>query len=524
MTIVAADAAASDRVLSPRIEMASITKAFGSLVANDEVSITFEPSQVHAVLGENGAGKSTLMNILYGLLAPDSGSLCFDGQQHALRGPSDALHHGIGMVHQHFMLVPDLTIAQNVAIGTRQRGEKYNVRHLEAAVGEVADRYGFEIDPRAYVRDLGIEDRQHVEIIKLLYRGARTLILDEPTAALSDIQVNSLLSTISGLREAGHSVVMVTHKLDEVLAVADRATVMCAGRVVASHARGEFDEELLTRSMFADTPVTSRARGEVRIDADRRLTVNGLAARSSDGRERLKDFSITVQAGEIVGLAGVAGSGQAELFDVLAGLASPSSGSVEVDGRDVTGWNTARLRQHGLGFIPEDRHSAGLVLEMTVADNLSVAMPARARRNRFGLLRTRALQLRAESLVQDFDIRPPDPHQKVLNLSGGNQQKVVVARELASSPGVLIVASPTRGVDLRAAAAIYERIEEAAASGTAVLVMSPDLDEIFRLAHRVVVIHEGHDAASLDTTATSRDVVSRAMVRGRSADYDGGLA
>lgn len=512
--VVEVGAAQKRPVSAPHIELRNITKAFGPLVANDRVSLDVLPGQVHALLGENGAGKSTLMNVLYGLLEPDSGTILFDGEPVRFKDASAALGHGVGMVHQHFMLVPDLSVTQNVAIGARRGKGQYQLKRLEDEVRVTARRYGFDLEVRARVGDLSVEDRQHVEILKLLHRGARTLILDEPTAALSDLQVNALLRTIAGLRDAGHSVVIVTHKLDEVLAIADTATVMCQGRVVETFPRGEFDEDTLTRAMFAELAESASRPSPVSPNARIRLSVEGLAAKSSDGRERLKGLSLDVREGEIVGIAGVAGSGQTELVNVLAGLQPALRGAFRVDGEDVLGRETAQLRASGIAVIPEDRHAAGLVLEMTVAENLALAQPRRERSDRLGLLRRRAMRKRAQQLITEFDIRPPLPNQKALNLSGGNQQKVVVARELSSAPKVLVVASPTRGVDLRAAESIYERIEEAARGGCAVLLLSPDLDEIIRIAHRVVVMHEGQNVLALDAEQTTTEEISRAMVRG----------
>lgn len=502
-------------VEAPHIQMQGITKRFAGVPANDDVGLDLPSGEVHGLLGENGAGKSTLMNVLFGLLAPDSGRILVDGEATRMANPASALRAGVGMVHQHFMLVPNLTVAQNIAIGSRtHRRERFRPRQIESAVAVVAEKYGLEIDPSALIADLGVEDRQRVEIMKLLYRGAKTLILDEPTASLGSAQIRSLLDIVKGLRLSGHSIVIVTHKLDEIMDVADRATVMCAGRVTACFNRSEFDHGKLTKAMFADLPARRPKAAPPSHGSPIRLEVDSLSLRSADGHQRLNQISMSVRAGEIVAVAGVAGNGQSELIQVLAGTLTPSSGRVVLDGRDVTGSSTLERRKLGMGIIPEDRHALGLVLDMTVSENLALSRVATGRLSRRGVLQRAALTRDAMDLLDEFDVRPRDPNRPAIQLSGGNQQKVVVARELSSHPGLLIVSSPTRGVDLRAATAIHAQIEAAAENGCAVFLSSPDLDELMALSHRIVVVFEGQIVYEAPTDDASLGEISQAMVRG----------
>jgi simple sugar transport system ATP-binding protein len=488
----------------PHIAMERIAKRFGATVANADVSFELRPGEVHALLGENGAGKSTLMSILYGLIAPDEGRIALDGRAVRFASPADALRAGIGMVHQHFMLVPSMTVAENVVIGSRSStGLSLRPRRIEVAVAEVATRYGLDVDPGARVADLPVEDRQRVELVRLLYRGASTLILDEPTAALGSTHVQALLETIRSLRAAGRSIVMVTHKLDEVMAVADRATVLRGGRSVTTFSRVDLDRGGLTRAMFGALPAPEPPPLRAVAPGPSRLEISGLVVRGGDGRELLRGLDLSVRPGEIVGVAGVAGNGQSELVEAVAGVLAVDAGTIRIGEADITRLSPRDRHRAGLSVIPEDRHHAGLVLDMTAAENLALALVPAGAVSRRGLLRRDEIDRRARELIAAFDVRPADPHRPVAQLSGGNQQKLVVARELARRPRVLVAASPTRGLDLEAAASIHRSIADAAREGCAVVVTSPDLDELLALADRIVVVFEGrvaHDVTRADAT------------------------
>ncbi|HKG04485.1 MAG TPA: ABC transporter ATP-binding protein [Conexibacter sp.] len=495
------------------IRMEGITKRYGALVANDGIDFDVASGEVHALLGENGAGKSTLMGIMFGLLTPDAGRIVHGGREVRFASPADALRRGIGMVHQHFMLVPTLTVAENVVIGSRPSHDmRFRRRELEAAVGEVAERHNLHVDPRAYVRDLSVEDQQRVEIVRLLYRGANTLILDEPTAALGSAQVKVLLATLKQLQASGRSIVIVTHKLDEVMAIADRATVLKGGRNAASLERSAFEQRAFTQAMFDAMPDPVPHERHIALDAAPRIAIEGLTVASSTGRPALRGLDLELRPGEIVGLAGVAGNGQTELLDAIAGVAHVESGTIAVDGADIVSQRPLERRERGIRVIPEDRHDAGLVLEMTVAENLALTMVPAGEASRHGLLRRREIRAHAEQLLERFDVRPGDPDRRVHELSGGNQQKVVVARELSGAPRVVIASCPTRGLDISAAASIHRQIESAAADGCAVLVISPDLDEVLALADRVAVIFEGRIVHDVPREQASSEAIGLAMV------------
>lgn len=498
--------------LPDRVSMENITKCFGATRANVDVCFDLEPGEAHALLGENGAGKSTLMSILFGLLTPDEGRIVLGGEPVQFRSPADALRRGIGMVHQHFMLVPTLTVAENVAIGTRHgRRPTFPRRYVEAGVADVAASFGLDLDPCAIVADLSVEDKQRVEIVRLLYRGARTIILDEPTAALGSAQVKQLLGTLQTLRAAGRSIVIVTHKLDEVMHIADRATVLKAGRVTVSSRRAEFTKQTLAAAMFDEIPEARPRARKVDLSASPRLQIEGLVVSATYGRHALRGLDLRVAPGEIVGVAGVADNGQTELADAIAGMIHIDGGAIKLDGADISDRQPLERREFGISIIPEDRHQAGLVLDMTVAENLALSMVPAGRISRHGLLLRQALREHARELAEVFDIRPPDPDRRVLQLSGGNQQKVVVARELARSPQLLVASSPTRGLDLSAAMAIHRHIEEAASRGCAVLVVSPDLDEILTLADRIVVLFKGRIVYEIARAEASIEALGLAM-------------
>jgi general nucleoside transport system ATP-binding protein len=514
MPNVASDAAGatmSAGAPSGAIEMRGITKAFGATVANDHVDFELLPGEIHALLGENGAGKTTLMSILFGLLPPDEGEISIGGEPAGLASPHDALQRGIGMVHQHFMLVPKFTVAENVVLGSVSPWNMALRRsRIEQSVRDAAERFGMAIDPHRRIRDLPIDVRQRVEILKLLYRGARVLILDEPTSALGPAQIQTLFRTLTELRESGHAVVIVTHKLNEVMDVADRVTVLKGGRKTATVVRGSFDEHSLALAMTGRELLELPPRSPVDVDKPL-LQVRGLRTLHREGHAVVDGIDVQVRAGEILGVAGVEGNGQRELVETLAGVLTPDEGEVLLDGVDVTGAPPDVLHAHGLSAIPEDRHGWGLVLDMTLAENLALASIPAGKHSRFGLLRRRSVRAQARRLLGEYDVRPADPDLRASSLSGGNQQKVVLARELGRNPKVLIAAQPTQGLDVGATDYVQRRLLEVRERGGAVVLVSNDLDELLKLSDTLIVLYRGRIFYEADAGSVSVDALARAM-------------
>jgi simple sugar transport system ATP-binding protein len=503
---------ASAGVAPEHIRMRGITKRYGETVANAQIDFDVFPGEIHALLGENGAGKTTLMSILFGLVLYDDGAVWIGDEQVRFSSPNDALARGIGMVHQHFMLVQNFTVAENVVLGS---ASALNVAlrrsEIEREVGAAAQRFGMGIDPRPRVRHLPIDTQQRVEILKLLYRGANVLILDEPTSSLGPAQIDGLFATLKDLRDAGHAVVIVTHKLSEVMEIADRVTVLKAGRKTTTVSRGGFDERMLARAMtgreIEELPPRSKSE-----PADRPLlAVRDLVVHAGTRLHAVHGVSFAVRPGEILGVAGVEGNGQRELVDALAGVARIDSGSVTIDGRAVANASPKELREAGVSVIHEDRHGWGLVLDMTLADNLAIADVPAGKASRFGFLRRGAVKERARRLLEEYDVRPPDPDLLVLSLSGGNQQKVVLARELGREPKVLVAANPTHGLDVGAADYVHRRLLEVREQGRAILLVSNDLDELLKLADRIIVLYRGQALYEAAVTEVSMDDLALAM-------------
>jgi simple sugar transport system ATP-binding protein len=476
------------------VEIRNVTKTFPLVTANDDVTLLVKKGEIHALVGENGAGKSTLMNILYGLLQPDSGSLAIGGRQVCFAGPGDAIKAGIGMVHQHFMLIPPLTVAENVVLG--QEPSRRGMIDMPAAiktVQELSDQYGLKVDPTAKVETLSVGIEQRIEIIKVLYRGADVLILDEPTAVLAPQEVEEFFEILRSLKAQGKTIIFITHKLHEVMAISDQVTVMRHGKMVgavetATTSKAEIATLMVGRQVLLQVDRGSAQPGEPV------LQVEGLEALDNKALPALKGVDLTVRAGEILGVAGVEGNGQSELVEVLAGLRPAQKGRVNVAGRRIGGLSPRQVRAAGVGHIPEDRHRRGLVLEYTVADNTILGIHYRVpyvKSRGVDILDPSAITAKAERLVAEFDIRPTDPQNPAGNLSGGNQQKVVVAREMDQQPKLLIAAQPTRGVDVGSIEFIHKRLIQARDAGMAVLVISADLEEVLSLSDRIAVIYEG---------------------------------
>ncbi len=472
-------------------ELRHITKRFGRLAANQDVSLAVEPGTIHALVGENGAGKSTLMKILYGLYQPDSGEILVGGREVRVRSPLDALRLGLGMVHQHFMLVRPLTVAENIVLGAEpHRGPAFDRAGAEREVASLSKRYGLRVEPAARVESLSVGEEQRVEILKALRQGASVLILDEPTAVLTPQEVDELFTVLRALRAAGTTVLLITHKLREVMEIADRVTVMRGGRVVGERVTAETTIPELA-SLMVGRPVLlewERGGGE---PGEPLLEVRDLSVGDDRGLEAVRDVSFRLRAGEILGIAGVEGNGQAELVDALAGLRRPAKGTVRLAGRDVTRSRPLERFRAGLAHVPSDRLKRGLVGDFTLAENLVLGLHREPRFARGPWLRRRAVTRHALAAVAEHDVRPPDPQAAARNLSGGNQQKLVVGRELSRGARVLLVAHPTRGVDLGAIEQIHRRLLAERDRGRAILLLSSDLSELLSLADRVAVLYEG---------------------------------
>ncbi len=478
----------------PRLRLVDISKHFDTLKANDHISLDVMPGEVMCLLGENGAGKTTLMNIAYGLYRADSGQIEIDGKPVSIQSPHEAIQHGVGMVHQHFMLVPPLTVTENIILGTRPlvaRGSVLSdMKAIEKQVEEVSARYGLKVDPSARVSRLSVGEQQRVEIVKALFRGVNLLILDEPTAVLTPQETTDLFRTLRTLTAAGLSIIFITHKLNEVMAGGDRVTVLRDGRVVGQRLVRETTPHELAELMVGREVKMTFEKGPA-LGGDDMLVIEGLTVQNEEGRKALNDLSLRVGRGEILGIAGVDGNGQSELALAVAGLLKPTAGRIKLAGVDVTGKSPAAMIQAGLRHIPEDRHNEGLVLEFSVADNLVLKRFGRPPFTRQGVLRPRAILDYAARVVKMFDVRTQSVTAKTSDLSGGNQQKVVLGRELDHDPVVLIAAQPTRGLDVGATEYIHTMLLSQRERGVAILLISTELEEVLALSDRVAVIYEG---------------------------------
>jgi ABC-type uncharacterized transport system ATPase subunit len=473
------------------VALKNITKRFPGVLANDRVTFDVRAGEIHALLGENGAGKTTLMKILYGLYQADSGEIRINDQAVKIKSPSDAMRLGIGMVHQHFELVPVFTVAENIALGLRSSREPMTdldvVGKRLVALGE---QYGLRVDPRALVWQLAVGQQQRVEILKALYRDAALLILDEPTAVLVPQEVDDLFVTLRKLTETGHALIFISHKLHEVMKISDRVTVLRDGRVVGTVATKETTQKELARMMVGRDVVTAWDKTPTQSD-EQILRIEHLTTRSDKNLLAVKDLSLDVRAGEIVGVAGVSGNGQRELAEALVGLRRVESGTVSVCGNDLTNHPPADVIAAGVAFIPEERMTMGVIRDFTVQENAILETHAHAPLSRNTLFDFRAIAAHATQLVREYDVRTPTLDTPVKALSGGNIQKLILARELSRQPKLLIAAQPTRGVDIGATEYIHKRLIEQRAQGTAILLISEDLDEVLALADRIAVMYEG---------------------------------
>jgi ABC-type uncharacterized transport system ATPase subunit len=502
-------------VHAPALEMRGITKRYPGVVANDGIDLEVRPGEIHALLGENGAGKTTLMNILYGLARPDEGEILIDGSPVRIASPTDAIARGINMVHQHFMLVPVLTVAENILLGEETMAGPIFIDRAESKRRIVAlgKQFGFEIDPDVKVGELSVGWQQRVEILKALYRNAKVLVLDEPTAVLTPQETDEIFTVLRRLAEEGHSIVFISHKLYEVLAIADRITVIRRGRVVGSRIPTETDEEDLAALMVGRDVQLVVDRGESH-PGEVRLNVEGLKVRDDRGSEVVRGVDFEIRAGEIFGIAGVAGNGQDELVEAIVGLRKPADGSVRLDGRDVTNATTREMTNLGTGYVPADRHRFGLVLSFSVADNLVLTdyyRPPYAH----GLVRNdEAIEERGARAIAEYDVRTPSPDVMAGTLSGGNQQKLVVARELDGDLRLIVLDQPTRGLDVGSIEFIHRQAIKKRDAGTAVLLVSAELDEVLELSDRVAVMYRGQIVAVVDGRTADRNEIGMLMATG----------
>jgi len=495
-----------------RVELRGITKRFPGVIANEDVSLTVEPGQVHVLLGENGAGKSTLMNVLFGLYQPTEGEILLDGEPVRFASPADAIAAGIGMVHQHFMLVPVFTVAENVMLGVEPTSGPGRLDREAARqrVLELSAKHGLDVDPDAMVEDLPVGVQQRVEILKALYREADCLILDEPTAVLTPSEIDDMLEIIRRLADEGRSVIFISHKLREVRAIADTITILRRGRVVGSTTPAESDEQELASAMVGRDVQLVVDRSPA-APSDVVLDVAGLRVRDERDQLAVADVSFQVRAGEIVAIAGVQGNGQTELVEGIVGLRRPTAGRVAIDGRDVTGATPDRMVALGVAHVPEDRQRDGLISTFPVADNLVLNLIRRRPFSRGLRVDRSAIGENAERLVHDFDIRTPSVDAAVGTLSGGNQQKVIVGREMSHAERLLVLSQPTRGLDVGSIQYIHRRIVDARDQGLAVLLNSSELDEVLALADRIIVMYRGGVIGEVSAQDATRESVGLLM-------------
>ena len=493
------------------VELRGITKTFPGVRANYDVDITVRRGTVHAIVGENGAGKSTLMKTLYGMHRPDEGTVAIDGTQVTLRSPSDAIALGVGMVHQHFQLADNFTVLENIILGDEPTSS--GVIKMDVArerIRGIGQDYHLTVDPDALVEDIGVGDRQRVEIIKALYRGCRTLILDEPTAVHVPQEVEQLFSALAELKSQGLTVIFISHKLDEVLAVADEITVIRGGTTVTTVRPGEVTARQLAELMVGSELPSPETRESTVTDRVL-LDVDGISLANAAGRVVLQDISLTIHAGEVLGIAGVEGNGQAELVETIMGLEKPFAGTVRLGDEDITAWSTRARREAGIGYIPEDRTRHGLLLEATLWENRILGHQTEAPNAKGVLIDRKAAREDTERIVADYDVRTPSIEVIASALSGGNQQKLIVGREMSGNPRVLVAAHPTRGVDVGAQAAIWDEIRKARVAGLGVLLISADLDELIGLSDRIKVLLRGRFVAEADPRTVTPEQLGSAM-------------
>lgn len=473
------------------LELRGITKRFPGVLANDQVDFDVRSGEVHALLGENGAGKSTLMKVLYGMYHPDEGEILLNGQPVEIHSPTDAINLGIGMIHQHFMLVESLTVAENVALGLpSSRGPLTDLQQVSKRILELAAIYGLSIDPDAYIWQLSVGQQQRVEIIKALYRGAALLILDEPTAVLTPQEVDELFAIMRQMTQDGHALIFISHKLHEVLEICQRVTVLRDGRMIGTRPIAETTKADLASWMVGREVSMSRNLGESSL-GEARLQLQGVSCDSNRGTPALRGIDLEVRSGEILGLAGVSGNGQRELAEVITGLRSARGGRIHLDGEDITGLPPGEITERMLSYIPEERMRDGMIKDFTIAENLILREHHKEPYSKRGFLNLKKIAAHSANLIDAYRVKTPSAETPAKSLSGGNIQKVVLARELSRQPRVIVAAQPTRGLDIGATEYVHAQLLKQRQAGTAILLISEDLDEILAMSDRIAVIYEG---------------------------------
>ncbi|MBB6282223.1 ABC transporter ATP-binding protein [Geobacillus subterraneus] len=493
------------------IEMLNIRKVFGTFVANDNITLQVKKGEIHALLGENGAGKSTLMNVLFGLYQPDGGEIRVKGKTVRITDPNVANDLGIGMVHQHFMLVDTFTVTENIILGSEPtRTGTIDMKRAEQEVRELSERYGLAVDPTAKIADISVGMQQRVEILKTLYRGADILIFDEPTAVLTPQEIRELIEIMRTLVREGKSIILITHKLKEIMEVCDRVTVIRRGKGIATLNVAETNPNELAALMVGR---------EVQFTAEKRpaepgtpvLEIENLVVKDARGVTAVNGLNLTVRAGEIVGIAGVDGNGQTELIEALTGLIKAESGTIKLNGQEITNLSPRQIIEAGVGHIPQDRHKHGLVLDFPIGENMVLQTYYKPPYSKLGILNFQTIYEKARQLIREFDVRTPDEYTKARALSGGNQQKAIIGREVDRNPDLLIAAQPTRGLDVGAIEFIHKRLIEQRDRGKAVLLVSFELDEVMNVSDRIAVIYEGKIVAIVDPKETTEQELGLLM-------------
>ena len=508
-----------ETVPPPILDMQGITKRFGYTLANDRVDFKLATGEIHALLGENGAGKTTLMNVLYGLYGPDAGEIMIEGRAAMIRNPRDAIAHGIGMVHQHFMLLGPFTAAENVFLGTWKRGELLmDPRKIQDQVKQAAHRYGLEFDTSALVSTLPVGTQQRIEILKALFRGARILILDEPTAVLTPQETEKLFDNIRELRQQAISIIFISHKLDEVLAISDRVTVLRGGRTIDTVQTAQVSGRELARMMIGHflEPVAKPARSTGPLG----LVVKGLTLHTKQDVLILDKVNLEVERGEILGIAGIDGNGQTALVDAISGVRPARQGEISISGTPTSALRMTPRTFASLGgaYVPQDRERTGVVLDFTVAENIMLKKFSVAPLVKWGFLQKRRILQLAQALLNEFDVRPPDPSLITRVLSGGNLQKVIVAREISEKPGVILVAYPTRGLDIAATEFVHQQLVLQRSEGAAIVLISNELDELLALSDRLAVMHRGRIVAVVKPASITAEEIGLLMM-GQTASH-----
>jgi ABC-type uncharacterized transport system ATPase subunit len=493
------------------IEMLNIRKEFSGFVANDNITLQLKKGEIHALLGENGAGKSTLMNVLFGLYQPEQGQIKVKGKPVKITNPNVANDLGIGMVHQHFMLVDIFTVTENIILGkeTTKRGI-IDLKTAEEEVRKISEKYGLAVDPRAKIADISVGMQQRVEILKTLYRGADILIFDEPTAVLTPQEIKELIQIFKTLIKEGKSIILITHKLKEIMEVCDRVTVIRKGKGIATLNVSETNPNELA-SLMVGRKVEFKTEKKEAKPGKVVLEINGLAVKDARGVEAVKDLDLTVRAGEIVGIAGVDGNGQTELIEAITGLQKAERGTIKINGKEVQNLPPRKITESGLGHIPQDRHKHGLVLNFPIGENMVLQTYYRKPFSRKGILNFKAIYEKARKLISEFDVRTPSEYTLARALSGGNQQKAIIAREVDRNPDILIAAQPTRGLDVGAIEFIHKRLIEQRDQNKAVLLVSFELDEIMNLSDKIAVIYEGKIIDIVDPKQTTEQELGLLM-------------